>query len=386
MNNKSIILFIICTLFLVNTASAEIAPDSKYEITCLENAGITIKSQDYIDDNSAHQKTTVSAKRLSDNTTFDVPGVWNDRYFTSEELLFNESGAYNITINMHSEYETEQSVNCPGLIFSCKLFSLSISSCYRHEDTLHISFETVNAFENIDLKNNLTYSVTNDRAYTIEISQKKNNQYMDKMEIFNLGEDKYKLIWPISKNIETLYIRSPACRAYASAACTELPGCKNNDECQDSEYCDTYCKELNCKNNEQAHNHRCVSCILDQDCDDRLVCTQDTCTNNRCTYNPIVCEATDECTKAQCKEPQGCVYTVDETCKKSKETITKPEPETRKNSNMIYIGAALALLILILILKPKNKPEPKLEKKTAAKAKKKKKAKTPPKKRKQKKK
>ncbi|MCK5699294.1 MAG: hypothetical protein KAH93_05580 [Candidatus Aenigmarchaeota archaeon] len=374
MKNTSIILFIITTLILANSASAQTIEDSKYEITCLENAGITIKSQEYIDDNSAHQKTTVSAKRLSDNTTFDVPGIWSDRYFTSEELLFNESGAYNITINMHSEHETEQSVNCPGLIFSCKVFSLSISSCYRYEDALHISFETVNAFENLDLKNNLTYSMTNDRAHTIEVSQKKNNQLLDVIETFNIGEEKYKIIWPVSEKIETFYIRAPVCRAYASAKCIEPPGCKNDDECQDSQYCDTYCRELNCKNDEQVHNHRCVSCILDRECDDSLICTQDTCTNNRCIHNSVVCEAQDACTTARCEEPQGCVYVVDEDCKKSKENTANPGTEEPQDpdskSNMSYIGAALLLLILALILKPKNKPETKQEKKSSTKAKK----------------
>ena len=367
MKNTKIITFLICTLILVNSASIATAQDSKYEITCLENAGITIKSQEYIDDNSAQQKTTVSAKRLSDNTTFDVPGVWSNRYFTSEELLFNESEAYNITINMHSEYETELSVECPGLIFSCKVFSLSISSCYRYEDALHISFETENAFENLDLKNNLTYSMTDDRAHTTEVSQRKNNQLLDEIETFNLGKEKYKLIWPVSGKIETFYIRAPMCKAYASATCTEPPRCKNDAECQDSEYCDTYCKELDCKNDEQVHNHRCVSCISDKECDDSLTCTQDTCTNNRCIHKSVVCEPQDDCTTARCEEPQGCVYVVDEDCKKSKENISQPEKENPQNSksNMSYIGLALLLLILILILKPKNKPETKPENKTA---------------------
>ncbi len=100
MKNTKIIIFLICTLILVNSASVATAQNSKYDINCLENAGITINSQEYIDDSSAQQKTTVSAKRLSDNTTFEVPGVWSDRYFISEELLFNESESYNITINI----------------------------------------------------------------------------------------------------------------------------------------------------------------------------------------------------------------------------------------------------------------------------------------------
>ncbi len=216
----------------------------------------------------------------------------------------------------------------------------------------------------------MTYSMTDDRAHTLEVSQRKNDQYLDEIETFYLGNEKYKLIWPVSTKIETFYIRAPTCKAYASITCTEPPGCRNDDECQASGYCDTYCKELDCKNGEQIHNHRCVSCISDRECDDSQICTQDTCTNNRCIHKSIICEPPDECTTARCEEPQGCVYVADEDCKKSNENITQPEKENQKNSNMTYIGAALLLLILTLILKPKNKPETKPEKKTSDKTKK----------------
>lgn len=386
MKNTQIITFILCTLLILNSASAYTEDTSKYDITCLDNGAIRIISPDIINDVSGRPETIVSAKKTGGDTIINIPGTWKDGYFTSEELLLNETGEYNITINIYSELEVHKTVTCPGLVFSCEIYSISISRCYKEGNTLYAFFETKNTGKyDLDPKKNMTYSMTTGKAYTIEISQKKNNHYLDKLETFYMGEGKYKLKWLINENIEIFHIRTPLCRAYASKKCNEPQKCEKDTECFDFEYCDTYCKKLNCAQDEQILNHKCISCATDSDCDDTLICTEDKCINNECVHESIQCRSPDECTTAKCVEPKGCVYTTDENCKKSRHETAQPKTEepqkSNESSNAYYAGVALILaVILILIYNSKNKPEKKIQDKP------KKKTRKPQKKNKQKKK
>ena len=305
--------FIFCFLFSWNIANS---------ITCLENGGITY---DHTFEEQV-KSINIKAKIEGNDTYFDVPGHWkydSEHYvqgkiyrighFTSDELLFNESGKYMIKINAREDIN-EYSVNCPGLQFSCKLFSTEIYRCDVYNNTYYALFETKNLGKyerTFNPKTDLTYIIS-DRVISSEI-----DIITNKLEAQTIGDNRYLLKFITGKNVEQFHIKMPICKSFYSFIKCGLPQkCTSDSECFDFEYCDNECKRLNCSENERVFDHKCASCFYDGECDDSLVCTEDKCKDNKCFHEPVVCKAKDRCSTSICKEPKGCSDEVDLECKK----------------------------------------------------------------------
>lgn len=82
------------------------------DLVCLPSGAVQFRS--------TNTGQNVTARRLPDGQPFSVTGWWADTKFESDEAIFNDTGSYEVN---------GQSVQCPGLGFSCKLAAVSVESC-----------------------------------------------------------------------------------------------------------------------------------------------------------------------------------------------------------------------------------------------------------------
>ena len=71
-----------------------------------------------------------------DGNMFSVPGAWSGISFESEEALFNKAGRY--TVNGYP-------INFPGLVFSCKLAKITISSTEKSDGKIKFRYKMENS-------------------------------------------------------------------------------------------------------------------------------------------------------------------------------------------------------------------------------------------------
>lgn len=352
---KTIIALILFISLIAGQASGYDIDPVKYTATCNENGAIEIKSPNIIGDANAY-KVSIKARNAEDTKSFNVPGTWFGGNFKSEEAIFNETGNYAIILTFEQKDIVEKEVTCPGLVFSCRIFSVDIARCYMDNGVFTAVFEEKNpASIGWDMKVNLTYIASDDKGQSTTLNPKTGNiikiDSFESFDISRLGEDTYSLKWKTPKNIILFHVRAPVCNTASSIKCTSSPVCTKNEECLDFEYCDKNCKILSCKSNEHASEHQCVtSCKSDSECDDSFACTQDTCINNRCATEKITCATKDSCTTAKCEEPNGCIYVTDAECKKRESEKSQPQPNQNQNNKAEVSGSDNTTVILIVML------------------------------------
>lgn len=352
---NTIIAFILFVSLIAVEASAYDTTPAKYSATCGENGAIEIKSPNIIGDANAY-KVSIKARNARDTKSFNVPGTWFGGNFKSEEAIFNETGSYTITLIFEQKDTVEKEVTCPGLVFSCRVFSVGISRCYMDNGVFTAVFEEKNpSSSNWDMKANLTYIASDDKGQSTTLNPKAGSiikiDSFESFDISRLAEDTYSLRWKTPKNIILFHVRAPVCNTASSVKCTAPPECTKNEDCLDFEYCDKTCKILSCRSGEHATGHQCaITCKSDSECDDSLACTLDTCINNRCTTEKITCTAKDSCTTAKCEEPNGCTYTTDSECKKRESEKAEPQPTENQNNKAEVSGSDNTTVILIIML------------------------------------
>lgn len=353
---KTIIAFIFFISLVAGTASGYDTNSAKYITTCSENGAIEIKSPNTIGESNAY-KVDIKAKKTGDTKIFNVPGTWLSGNFKSKEAVFNETGNYTITLTFEQKDTVEKEIACPGLVFSCSIFSVDISRCYMENGIFTAVFEEKNpAIYGWDMLANLTYIASDDKGQSTTLNPKAGNiikiDTFESFDISRLEEDIYSLRWKTAKNIILFHVRAPVCNTASSVKCTAPPACTKNEDCLDFEYCDKYCKILSCLSREHASGHQCVtSCKSDNECDDTLACTKDICINNRCASEQTTCTTKDSCTTAKCEEPKGCTYATDNECKKRELEKAEPQPTQKqaKETNDSGSGDTSAILIIMLI-------------------------------------
>jgi len=355
---KTIIAFILFISLIAGAASGYDTDPVKYIPSCSENGVIEIKTPTTIGDSTAY-RVDVKAKKTGDTRIFSVPGTWFGGNFKSEEAIFNESANYTITLTFEQKDTVKKEVSCPGLIFSCSIFSVDISRCYMENGIFTAVFEQKNpAASGWDMLANLTYIASDDKGQSTTLNPRTGNiiktENFQSFDISLLQEDTYSLKWETAKNIILFHVRAPVCNTASSVKCTAPPACTENDDCLDFEYCDKTCKILSCRSNEHTSGHQCVtSCDSDSECDDSLACTLDACINNRCRSEQVICPAKDSCTTAKCEEPKGCTYTTDSECKKRE--LEKAQSQSTENQNNETSGSgpdytAIILIIMLLVI------------------------------------
>ncbi len=352
---KTIITFILFISLIAGAASGYDTDPVKYTAACSENGAIEVKSPNIIGDSNAY-KVSIKARNAEDTKSFSVPGTWFGGNFKSKEAIFNETGNYTITLTFEQKDTVEKEIYCPGLVFSCSIFSVGISRCYMENGIFTAVFEQKNpAASGWDMKANLTYIASDDKGQSTTLNPKSGNiikiENFQSFDISLLEEDTYSLRWKTAKNIILFHVRAPVCSTGSSVKCTAPPACAKNEDCLDFEYCDKYCKILSCKSSEHASGHQCVtSCKSDSECDDTLACTKDTCINNICRSEQITCTTKDSCTTAKCEEPKGCTYATDSECKKreSEKAESQPTQKLAKEANSSGSGDNSAIIIIML--------------------------------------
>lgn len=78
--------------------------------------------------------------RFPDTKMVEVPGEFVGNAFTSEEAIFVKSGTYTLIDPVNGN----ESVECPGLKFSCKLFQLGIEECFKDGKEVAVKFSLQN--------------------------------------------------------------------------------------------------------------------------------------------------------------------------------------------------------------------------------------------------
>ncbi len=71
----------------------------------------------------------------------NIPGVWDGTQFTSDEAVIRKPGKYLI----RDPVNNDRTVECPGLVFSCKLMQLNIQECIAAEKKVTVRFTLENA-------------------------------------------------------------------------------------------------------------------------------------------------------------------------------------------------------------------------------------------------
>lgn len=376
MKKAILITFIFCIAGLINTSYGFSTDSTKYAMTCTDNGAIEINSPDIIEPANAY-KVDIKAKNIAQNSTFNIPGTWTAGKFTSKEAIINETGEHVIIISFQDQDDkVEMTVDCPGLIFSCKLFSIDISRCYMYDNTFHAIFDAKNLGKhNWDLNTNLTYIASDDKGKSTELDP---TSKLEHIKISEIGNEKYKLEWTTERNIELFHIKAPICKTTTSKICTEPQECTKDDDCQNFEYCNNYCQKLNCNDNEYISDHTCIlPCTTNRDCDDSLACTTDRCKNSICTHEPLRCISEDTCTTGECKEPVGCTYKIDKDCKEIEQEATRTlssqtkdtesgEPQKTESECTTTVTFLLVIIIILVfhIIHTTKKPKPIKKRKT----------------------
>ncbi|MFH1432136.1 MAG: hypothetical protein ABIG84_02870 [archaeon] len=386
MKYQTIIALILCMSFISSTAYSFDTDPSKYDMACNDKGGIIIRSPDNIDTSGSYRVNMIATDK--DNKTFNVAGTWKGGIFTSEEAQFNEQAEYTITITFASIDTVKKAVDCPGLVFSCRIFSTSISRCYNYDGAFYALFEIENKGKyDWNLNTNLTYIASDDKGKSNDIDPQSK---IEKIDISDMGNDRYSLKWTTDKNIELFHIKAPICKTTTSKICTEPEICTEDSDCLEFEYCDGYCKRLDCTENEYISGHGCIAyCRTDKDCDDNLACTIDRCRDYACSHEQVTCTAQEKCTTAECKEPAGCIYRIDEECKKSessaktsipledKSTKEKPTSTGTISATTTFLLIIILILVAYIMKRPEAKPIKEKETSEPKKTKKKQKDKSP---------
>lgn len=163
------------------------------------------------------QVKPVQATHLDDSTTIsDVPGEWDGSSFKSDEAVFEKEGKYSI----YDPRNGNETVECPGLQFSCKLLNLSLQSCTRAENQVTATFtlQGIGASSD-DLKYQFS-ELAGIRKYTYQ--QRSFSSELQNLQVNQYG-DSYTLRVPRTLDISQLQISYPQCvgkyYAYSTIDC-----------------------------------------------------------------------------------------------------------------------------------------------------------------------
>ncbi len=81
----------------------------------------------------------------------------------------------------------------------------------------------------------------------------------------------------------------------------DIEECNFDGVCQENETKEDCCYDCGCKAMYKCEDNRCTKkegCISDEECDDEKACTQDSCSNGKCSYRKLTgCEFEDKCSE-----------------------------------------------------------------------------------------
>ena len=75
-----------------------------------------------------------------DGSNLTVAGTWDGTFFTSEEAELVKLGTYTI----YDSKNGNKAVECPGLVFSCRMVDITLQSCTQNDKELVASFKLTN--------------------------------------------------------------------------------------------------------------------------------------------------------------------------------------------------------------------------------------------------
>lgn len=148
-------------------------PASYSDLECNDAGAITFTRVPKLD--------TVRVENSADGSIFEnIAGGWDDFTFTSEEAIFVDAGNYVI----NDEKFGTKTFTCPGLVFSCKLASITLNSCsYDSSGKITASF----TMKDVQLENlKFQFSQTGKQA-KLTYEQFSKSKELQNMQIMNDG-------------------------------------------------------------------------------------------------------------------------------------------------------------------------------------------------------
>jgi len=290
------------------------------------------------------------------------------RQVISKDYMLDPGLTYDILFDDWEE-KTEYTVICPNVEYRCDTIDLHIDLCDEENFIFSYLFSGLGEqFSNEELIDNIIYYINPAKDLQMQISMAE--ALPDIFEVKSIGSDRY--VFSVNsldlKNqyLEDFYIEVKNCdksRYKVSKYKTcKTEQCTDNRHCPIGSYCDlgsNKCKVLNCDLCEKLSDsgHECISvcksrskceevecingvckynkkencCEIDSDCNDNLVCTEDSCENSECINKEIGCkESDDPCIVGICEEPTGCRYIKNPECTDNVENQISTETESTK--------------------------------------------------------
>lgn len=158
---------------------------------------------------------------LPSGTLFtNVPGEWAGNTFTSEEGLFNDAGTYTVI----DSFNGNKTVECPGLIFSCKYLKISLESCELDQGKVTSTFTLENgSVDDLKIQFTLPGKYVGTTQVVTHTKQSKSGELKD-LRVAK-QKDFYRLEVPSLLGAKSLQISHPQCVGkhyrYATLECTD---------------------------------------------------------------------------------------------------------------------------------------------------------------------
>ena len=388
--------------FIVDDAGATIYIE---KVSCTETGFVEVDLKYYCGlDKCAHNQkrgfSTISfiasSKFRNNSLTFKNPPARLAEKEGSYRLFTNASIpsylSYTLIVN-DTEMVSAYQFNCPDVNFLCAAINLSIDACDRDKFRFYFLFHGLgDQFSSEELASEIDYYVNPANTYLGEVStfsydlgEKpiQSHTVSPDIEVKEAGADLYLLTAPVmglkDRVMKSIYIEVKDCdkSKFDTADLLKCDNlfCEGNKDCPDGTECaGNYCRILHCGACEKAEGHKCVSmcksrhiceaafcvkdscsyrglpgcCIQDSDCNDGLVCTEDSCKDNQCVNSPLNCSAANSCVVGECREPDGCIYSQEDSLLCVTSITGGAVAGAFKNNN--GAKAALALLLLLVCL------------------------------------
>lgn len=152
-----------------------------------------------------------------DGSSLTIPGSWEGYKFISEEGVLVNNGTYTIP----DEKYGNQTVECPGLIFSCKLVELTLQECSSTAAGISVKFILKNASVD-DLKYQFTWG---GGTIPLTYSPTTRSTALSDLTVNSAGANRYNAIFPNGPRVTKVQVSLPQCTGqyyvYTSMNCGE---------------------------------------------------------------------------------------------------------------------------------------------------------------------
>lgn len=132
-------------------------------------------------------KVTPVILEREDGTNLTIAGEWEGTTFVSEEAEIVEEGKYII----HDPKNGNQSINCPGLKFSCRLVELELQQCVYDKGKITAYFTLFGV--NVSPKNLLFEFETREPNRILKFQENEISPELKGIEVNHLKENQYQL-------------------------------------------------------------------------------------------------------------------------------------------------------------------------------------------------